>query len=71
LTAVPVFEIPSNIACKYFGPGWFIPFISLMFGLLSLCTAYVHTMGQAAAVRFLLGIFEVFKLRLACTIKRY
>merc|ERR1712093_967509 len=53
-----VFEIPSNIACKYFGPGKWIPFISFGFGLLSLCTAFVKTFGQAAAVRFLLGVFE-------------
>lgn len=27
------FEIPSNIACKYFGPGKWIPFISFGFGV--------------------------------------
>lgn len=34
------------------------PFISFGFGLLSLCTAFVKTFAQAAAVRFLLGVFE-------------
>jgi len=53
-----IFEIPSNVCCKYFGPGKWIPFISFGFGLLSMCTAFVHTFGQAAAVRFLLGVFE-------------
>ncbi|KAL2162288.1 hypothetical protein VTH06DRAFT_7201 [Thermothelomyces fergusii] len=53
-----VFEIPSNIACKWLGPGWFIPAISLCFGVISLATAYVDNFAQAAGVRFLLGVFE-------------
>lgn len=53
-----VFEIPGNMLCKYIGPGWFIPAISLAFGIASLGTAYVNTLGQACAVRFILGIFE-------------
>ncbi|KAK5626052.1 hypothetical protein RRF57_001767 [Xylaria bambusicola] len=53
-----VFEIPSNLACKYFGPGWFLPAISLGFGITSLGTAFVHTKAAACGVRFLLGIFE-------------
>ncbi|EAQ84828.1 hypothetical protein CHGG_08842 [Chaetomium globosum CBS 148.51] len=53
-----VFEIPSNIMCKWVGPGWFIPAISLMFGIISLVTAFVDNFAQAAGVRFLLGVFE-------------
>ncbi|KAK4126974.1 MFS general substrate transporter [Parathielavia appendiculata] len=53
-----VFEIPSNIMCKWIGPGWFIPAISLGFGVVSLLTAYVHNFAEAAGVRFVLGIFE-------------
>lgn len=53
-----LFEIPSNICCKWMGPGWFIPGICLGFGVLSLCTAFVQNKAQAAAVRFLLGVFE-------------
>lgn len=53
-----LFEIPSNIMCKWIGPGWFIPAISLGFGIVSVCTAFVHNFAQAAGVRFLLGIFE-------------
>lgn len=53
-----VFEIPSNIACKYFGPGWWLPGISLGFGAISLATAFVDNFAQAAGVRFLLGMFE-------------
>lgn len=51
-------EIPSNIACKWIGPGWFIPFISLCFGICSVGTAFVSTKAQACGVRFLLGAFE-------------
>ncbi|KAL2147517.1 hypothetical protein VTI28DRAFT_8772 [Corynascus sepedonium] len=53
-----LFEIPSNIACKWIGPGWFIPAISLGFGVVSLATAFVNNFAQAAGVRFLLGVFE-------------
>ncbi|KAL5116161.1 hypothetical protein ACEQ8H_005937 [Pleosporales sp. CAS-2024a] len=53
-----VFEIPSNIACKWIGPGWFIPSISLCFGIASFGTAFVHNRHSAAGVRFILGIFE-------------
>jgi len=52
------FEIPSNIVCKLVGPGWYIPAISLGFGVCSICTAFVNNFQQAAGVRFLLGMFE-------------
>ena len=50
-----IFEIPSNIACKVVGPGWFIPAISVGFGAVSIATAFVHTRAQICAVRFILG----------------
>lgn len=53
-----LFEIPSNILCKWIGPGWFIPVLTLLFGIASVGTAFVKTVPQAASVRFLLGIFE-------------
>ncbi|KAJ2905307.1 putative mfs transporter protein [Zalerion maritima] len=53
-----VFEIPSNICCKWVGPGWFIPFICFGFGAISICNGYVQNKAQACGVRFLLGIFE-------------
>ncbi|KAK7030402.1 hypothetical protein VNI00_014146 [Paramarasmius palmivorus] len=53
-----IFEIPSNMACKYFGPGWFLPAISLGFGICSVGTAFVKDIGGACGVRFLLGVFE-------------
>lgn len=53
-----IFEIPSNMACKWLGPGWFIPAISLCFGIASIGTAFVHSKAAIMGVRFLLGIFE-------------
>ena len=46
------------MACKWIGPGWFIPFITLAFGAISIATGFVHNLAEAAGVRFLLGIFE-------------
>jgi len=53
-----LFEIPSNIACKKIGPGYFIPAVSLGFGICSVCTAFCHNQATISAVRFLLGMFE-------------
>lgn len=49
------FEIPSTVACKWMRPGWFIPAATLGFGIISVCTAFVHNFQAAAGVRFLLG----------------
>ncbi|KAG4029913.1 hypothetical protein MFRU_014g02050 [Monilinia fructicola] len=53
-----VFEIPANMACKWIGPGWFIPATSLAFGICSIATAFVHNVPTISIVRFLLGVFE-------------
>uniref|UniRef100_A0A8H7KA07 Major facilitator superfamily (MFS) profile domain-containing protein n=1 Tax=Bionectria ochroleuca TaxID=29856 RepID=A0A8H7KA07_BIOOC len=53
-----LFEIPLNLLCKWMGPGWFIPMTTLLFGIVSLGTAFATTLAQLSAVRFLLGIFE-------------
>ncbi|KAK5995350.1 putative transporter [Cladobotryum mycophilum] len=53
-----LFEIPSVLLCKWIGPGWFIPLATMLFGVVSLCNAFVHNFSEAAGVRFLLGIFE-------------
>jgi MFS family permease len=46
------------MACKWIGPGWFIPATTLGFGICSVCTAFVTNLHSACGVRFLLGIFE-------------
>ncbi|KAF2732172.1 putative MFS transporter [Polyplosphaeria fusca] len=53
-----IFEIPSNMCCKWMGPGWYIPIISLGFGICSVGTAFVTNIQAACGVRFLLGLFE-------------
>lgn len=53
-----VFEIPCNMACKWIGPGWFIPATALGFGIASLGTAFVGHLSSACGVRFVLGMFE-------------
>lgn len=50
-----IFEIPSNLMCKWIGPGWWLPAITLGFGICSVATAFVHDMSTASGVRFLLG----------------
>lgn len=51
-------EIPSNTLCKWMGPGWFLPAITLGFGICSIFTAFVNNLAQACGVRFVLGAFE-------------
>ncbi|KAJ5795878.1 uncharacterized protein N7518_004418 [Penicillium psychrosexuale] len=53
-----IFEIPSNLMCKWIGPGWWLPGITLGFGICSVATAFVTDMRSASGVRFLLGMFE-------------
>ncbi|GAA6005711.1 uncharacterized protein JCM10292_006747 [Rhodotorula paludigena] len=56
--AYVVFEFPAQMVNKWIGPGKMIPILSFLFGLFSLCMAFVHSFGAAIAVRFLLGIAE-------------
>lgn len=53
-----IFEIPATVTCKWIGPGWFLPTTSLLFGIVSIATAFVHSKSAICGVRFLLGIFE-------------
>jgi hypothetical protein len=50
-----VFEIPSNLMCKWIGPGWWLPGIEIGFGICSVATAFVNNIHEACGVRFLLG----------------
>lgn len=53
-----IFEIPSNMACKWLGPGWYLPVLTLGFGIITVCFAFVRTLSAACGVRFLLGALE-------------
>lgn len=46
------------MACKWIGPGWFLPATTLGFGIMTVAFAFVHDIHTACGVRFLLGIFE-------------
>lgn len=48
-------EIPSNMACKYFGPERFLPAITVGFGICSVGMGFVTDFSSACGVRFLLG----------------
>ncbi|KAL4977794.1 major facilitator superfamily domain-containing protein [Aspergillus desertorum] len=51
-----VFQLPCTVAVRYVGPRLWFASITLCFGLITLCTAFVQTWRQMIAVRILLGI---------------
>ncbi|KAK1985843.1 major facilitator superfamily transporter [Colletotrichum cereale] len=51
-------EVPSNIILKRVGPRFYLPFLVLGFGLVSLCTAFVTSFEGLVGARAVLGIFE-------------
>jgi MFS family permease len=53
-----LFEFPSNIACKWLGPAYLLPILTLGFGIASIGTAFVTNLPQICGVRFVLGLFE-------------
>lgn len=53
-----IFELPSTLANKYVGPGWYIPGMALAFGITTIVTGFCTNKANVSAVRFLLGIFE-------------
>ncbi|KAH6622546.1 major facilitator superfamily domain-containing protein [Chaetomium tenue] len=53
-----IVEVPSNIILKHVGPRYYLPFLVCGFGLVSLCTAFVHDFAGLMVVRVFLGVFE-------------
>lgn len=51
-----VFQLPCTIAVRFAGPRVWFATITFIFGLLTLCTAFIHTWRQMIALRVLLGI---------------
>jgi len=51
-------EIPSQIAMKLIGARIWIAFLVFGFGLITMCTAFIHNFGALLAVRIFLGFFE-------------
>ncbi|KIX99766.1 uncharacterized protein Z520_04402 [Fonsecaea multimorphosa CBS 102226] len=53
-----VLEVPALVACKYFGPGWFLPAMTVGYGLMCLLQAWAHNMAQMCALRVMIALFE-------------
>ncbi|EKG22270.1 Major facilitator superfamily [Macrophomina phaseolina MS6] len=49
------FQLPSTIAVRTFGPRRWFSFITVCFGLITLCTGFIQTWKQMIALRVLLG----------------
>ncbi|KAK4931934.1 hypothetical protein LTR49_001621 [Elasticomyces elasticus] len=50
------FQLPSTIAVRTFGPRRWFAFITFCFGLITMCTAFIHTWKEMIALRILLGM---------------
>ncbi|RYO85981.1 hypothetical protein DL766_007245 [Monosporascus sp. MC13-8B] len=53
-----LFEIPSNLVLKPFTPQRWIAFIAFGWGIVAMCTGFVHSYGSLIAVRLILGAIE-------------
>ena len=51
-------EIPSNIILKVLGARYYLPSLVIAFGLISMCTSFVHNYEGLLACRFFLGLAE-------------
>jgi MFS family permease len=51
-----VFQLPSTIAVRTFGPRIWFAFITFCFGVITFCTAFVKNWKQMIALRILLGM---------------
>ncbi|KAK7757428.1 hypothetical protein SLS62_000442 [Diatrype stigma] len=53
-----LFEVPSNLILKPLTPQRYISFISFTWGIVAMCTGFVHNYGELIAVRLILGALE-------------
>lgn len=51
-----VFKLPATIAMRFVGPPIFFTFTTILFGLITLCMAYVTDWRQMIGLRFLMGL---------------
>ncbi|OJJ99504.1 hypothetical protein ASPACDRAFT_1902265 [Aspergillus aculeatus ATCC 16872] len=51
-----VCQLPSTLAVRWVGPRVWFAAITFIFGLITLCTAFIHTWRQMIALRVLLGM---------------
>lgn len=50
------FQLPATIAVRVLGPRIFFSVVTFCFGLITLCTAFIHTWKEMILMRVLLGI---------------
>lgn len=50
-----VFSLPCTMCVRFVGPRIWFAIITFCFGIITLCTAFIHTWGQMIALRVLLG----------------
>ncbi|KAK5126943.1 hypothetical protein LTR85_008301 [Meristemomyces frigidus] len=50
------FQLPSTIAVRTFGPRRWFAFLTFCFGVITMCTAFIHTWKEMIALRVLLGM---------------
>ena len=51
------FQLPATLAVRIVGPRIFFAVITFAFGLITICTAFIHTWKEMIVMRVLLGIF--------------
>ncbi|KAK1139088.1 hypothetical protein N8T08_001274 [Aspergillus melleus] len=51
-----VFQLPCTVAVRWIGPRIWFSAITFCFGLITLCTAFIHNWQQMIALRVLLGM---------------
>lgn len=51
------FQLPATLAVRILGPRIYFSMTTFGFGLITLCTAYIHSWRQMILMRVLLGIF--------------
>lgn len=50
------FQLPATLAVRFVGPRLWFATITFLFGLLTMCTAFIHRWSQMIVLRVLLGI---------------
>ena len=53
-----VFQLPATILVRMAGPRMMFSFITVGFGIITMCTAFITTWQQMIGLRVLLGIFQ-------------
>jgi MFS family permease len=53
-----LFELPANFMCKKLGPRLWLSFITVGFGLTTMCMAFVTNYAGVMTCRLILGMFE-------------